>query len=109
MNTQEIQSFFDREIKPVLAPIQEKSGGLDYYVFQTRYKQNPDLLLVGINPGGDEKVGGPALPIEIVVGIRNGQEIHRKKKRIPSMKLFARYLAINQMTSCLVCWTTPLV
>lgn len=38
-----------------------KEGGVaekrDYYVFQTGYHHNPDLMIVGINPGGDRKNG----------------------------------------------------
>lgn len=38
-----------------------KLGGIaekrDYYVFQTLFHYNPDLMIVGINPGGDNSEG----------------------------------------------------
>ncbi|NMA73240.1 MAG: hypothetical protein GX963_03580 [Bacteroidales bacterium] len=49
---EKVQSIYDEFVK---------SGGIleerDYYVFQTPYYFNPDLMIIGINPGGDGKNG----------------------------------------------------
>ncbi|GHV64557.1 hypothetical protein FACS1894199_03100 [Bacteroidia bacterium] len=60
MNNLNIQSYWE-EIKKTLDPIQKQAGNLGYYVFQTQYKFKPDLLLVGINPGGDYDGGASFL------------------------------------------------
>ena len=59
MNNQEfekkIQDFW-KEVQAVYEPFVCKGGILDnklYYVFQTPYYYAPNLLFVGINPGGD--------------------------------------------------------
>jgi hypothetical protein len=61
MATPNIQSYWENEIRPALDPIQKEMNGLTYYVFQTLYRFRPDLLLVGINPGGDFNDGNAFL------------------------------------------------
>jgi uracil-DNA glycosylase len=48
-----IQKYWESEIKPQLNPLHNAAGNLLYYVFQTSYHFQPELLIVGINPGGD--------------------------------------------------------
>ena len=48
-----IQLYWENEIKPQLDPLHDAAGNLLYYVFQTPYRFQPELLIVGINPGGD--------------------------------------------------------
>ena len=47
-----IQMYWENEIKPQLEPLHNAAGNLLYYVFQTPYRFQPELLIVGINPGG---------------------------------------------------------
>jgi len=47
-----VQAQYDELTKP--GGIAEKR---DYYIFQTPYYYNPDLMIVGINPGGDNSNG----------------------------------------------------
>ena len=61
MNNQEfekkIQDFW-KGVQEVYEPFVAKGGlaeNSDYYVFQTPRKYAPELMLVGINPGGDGK------------------------------------------------------
>ena len=61
MNNQEFEEkikAFWQKVQEVYEPFVAK-GGLaedsDYYVFQTPVKYAPELMLVGINPGGDGK------------------------------------------------------
>lgn len=49
----ELQTYWEKEIKPQLDPLHNAAGNLLYYVFQTPYHFQPELLIVGINPGGD--------------------------------------------------------
>jgi len=57
METKEelVKAYWENEIRAQLDPISKESGNLLYYVFQTPYRFNPDLLIVGMNPGGDYK------------------------------------------------------
>lgn len=48
-----IQMYWENDIKPQLDPLHNTAGNLLYYVFQTPYRFQPELLIVGINPGGD--------------------------------------------------------
>jgi hypothetical protein len=48
-----LQLYWENEIKPQLDPLHNTAGNLLYYVFQTPYQFQPELLIVGINPGGD--------------------------------------------------------
>lgn len=45
-------SEFWNEVQQIYDPIQKETD-LSYYVFQTSYKYNPDLMIIGINPGGE--------------------------------------------------------
>lgn len=51
-----------------------KVGGIaekrDFYIFQTSYRHNPDLMIVGINPGGDNLNG------ECWIFPKNGQNMY---------------------------------
>ena len=48
---QKVADFW-RDVQAECDPIQKELGGLTYYVFQTKYRFNPDLMIVGMNPGG---------------------------------------------------------
>jgi len=43
---------FWNEVQKIYDPIQ-KVTGLTYYVFQTAIRFNPELMIIGINPGGE--------------------------------------------------------
>lgn len=50
-----IQTFWEK-VQTLYAPYIAKGGILenrDYYVFQTKYKYRPELMIVGVNPGGN--------------------------------------------------------
>jgi len=51
--TKNIHFYWENEIKPQLDPLHKEAENLLYYVFQTPYRFQPELLIVGINPGGD--------------------------------------------------------
>lgn len=59
-----VHLYWEKEIKPQLDPLHDAAGNLMYYVFQTPYRFQPELLIVGINPGGDFKDGVPFLERE---------------------------------------------
>ncbi len=52
---EELNRYWETEIRPQLDPLHSAEGDLLYYVFQTPYRFQPELLIVGINPGGDYK------------------------------------------------------
>jgi len=71
-----IHLYWENEIKPQLDPLHNASGNLLYYVFQTPYRFQPELLIVGINPGGDYE-GVPFLERETnwyTEGKRNAEQ-----------------------------------
>lgn len=73
-----IQMYWENEIKPQLDPLHNTTGNLLYYVFQTPYRFQPELLIVGINPGGDFE-GVPFLDRETnwyTEGKRNEKQKH---------------------------------
>ncbi len=43
---------FWTEVQEIYDPIQKETD-LNYYVFQTSIRYNPDLMIIGINPGGE--------------------------------------------------------
>jgi hypothetical protein len=43
---------FWKDVQQIYDPIQKETD-LSYYVFQTSYRYNPDLMIIGINPGGE--------------------------------------------------------
>ena len=40
-------------MQKIYSPLQEKYNGRDFYLFQTDYKEYPDLMIVGLNPGAN--------------------------------------------------------
>lgn len=57
---EKIQAFWDKT-QNVYTEFTKKGGvaeNTDYYVFQTKYYHNPDLMIIGINHGGDGTGGG---------------------------------------------------
>jgi uracil-DNA glycosylase len=60
MTTEELVQKFWVKVQDEYSDLVREGGvaeSKDYYIFQTKYKHSPDLMIVGINPGGDTAEG----------------------------------------------------
>ena len=48
----QIKDYWEK-VQKIYNSLQDKYNGRDYYLFQTNYSESPDLMIVGLNPGGN--------------------------------------------------------